>query len=166
MAVVGVPLLAVTVLRASTFAVAALTAAGYRPWLVIGLPAGAWTGRLPAGQEVKPSLGYRVSAARLKPQDGDRRRPFGLPFRDGHLDQDPFRPGVAEKFLDYLVDPTGSVVATASTPNTTAGRPPGTATLTAPSPVAGTWEIDVELGLTVSGSEFTQTVNGTVSDSG
>jgi len=48
MAVVGVPLLAVTVLRASTFAVAALTAAAYLPWLVIGLPAGAWVDRLPA----------------------------------------------------------------------------------------------------------------------
>ena len=48
MAVVGVPLLAVTVLHASTFAVAALTAAAYLPWLVIGLPAGAWVDRLPA----------------------------------------------------------------------------------------------------------------------
>jgi predicted MFS family arabinose efflux permease len=47
MAAAGVPLLAVTVLRASTFAVAALTAAGYLPWLVIGLPAGAWVDRLP-----------------------------------------------------------------------------------------------------------------------
>ena len=47
MAVVGVPLLAVTVLRASTFAVAALTAAAYLPWLVIGLPAGAWVDRRP-----------------------------------------------------------------------------------------------------------------------
>jgi predicted MFS family arabinose efflux permease len=47
MAVVGVPLLAVTVLHASTFAVAALTAAAYLPWLVIGLPAGAWVDRLP-----------------------------------------------------------------------------------------------------------------------
>lgn len=48
MAVVGVPLLAVTVLHASTFAVAALTAAAYLPWLVIGLPAGAWVDRLPS----------------------------------------------------------------------------------------------------------------------
>jgi len=48
MAVVGVPLLAVTILHASTFAVAALTAAAYLPWLVIGLPAGAWVDRLPA----------------------------------------------------------------------------------------------------------------------
>jgi predicted MFS family arabinose efflux permease len=46
MAVVGIPLLAVTVLRASTFAVATLTAAAYLPWLVIGLPAGAWVDRL------------------------------------------------------------------------------------------------------------------------
>jgi Transmembrane secretion effector len=48
MATVGVPLAAVTVLHASTFAVAALTAAAYLPWLVIGLPAGAWVDRLPA----------------------------------------------------------------------------------------------------------------------
>jgi MFS family permease len=48
MAVVGVPLLAVTVLRASTFAVSVLTAAAYLPWLVVGLPAGAWVDRLPA----------------------------------------------------------------------------------------------------------------------
>jgi hypothetical protein len=47
MAAAGVPLLAVTVLHASTFAVAALTAAAYLPWLVIGLPAGAWADRLP-----------------------------------------------------------------------------------------------------------------------
>jgi predicted MFS family arabinose efflux permease len=47
MAVVGVPLLAIAVLHASTFAVSALTAAAYLPWLVIGLPAGAWADRLP-----------------------------------------------------------------------------------------------------------------------
>ncbi|HEY6296815.1 MAG TPA: MFS transporter [Streptosporangiaceae bacterium] len=47
MATVGVPLLAVTALHASTFAVAVLTAAAYLPWLVIGLPAGAWVDRLP-----------------------------------------------------------------------------------------------------------------------
>ena len=41
MAVVGVPLVAVVVLHASTFAVGVLTAAGWLPWLVIGLPAGA-----------------------------------------------------------------------------------------------------------------------------
>src|SRR5580698_346073 len=48
MAAFGVPLLAVQVLRASTFAVSALYAAAYVPWLVIGLPAGAWVDRLPA----------------------------------------------------------------------------------------------------------------------
>lgn len=42
-----VPLLAATVLQASTFDVAALTAAAYLPWLVIGLPAGAWVDRWP-----------------------------------------------------------------------------------------------------------------------
>lgn len=47
MATVGVPLLAVTVLHASTFTVAVLTGAAYLPWLVIGLPAGAWVDRLP-----------------------------------------------------------------------------------------------------------------------
>jgi len=48
MAAAGVPLLAVTVLHAGPFAVSALTAAAYLPWLVIGLPAGAWVDRLSA----------------------------------------------------------------------------------------------------------------------
>jgi hypothetical protein len=47
MASVAVPLLAVVVLKASPFAVSALTAAAYLPWLLIGLPAGAWVDRLP-----------------------------------------------------------------------------------------------------------------------
>ena len=47
MAAVAVPLLAVVVLRASTFAVSVLTAAEYLPWLLIGLPVGAWVDRLP-----------------------------------------------------------------------------------------------------------------------
>jgi MFS family permease len=47
MAAIGVPLLAVSVLRATTFAVSALTAAAYLPWLLIGLPVGAWVDRLP-----------------------------------------------------------------------------------------------------------------------
>jgi len=50
MAVVGVPLIAVLVLHASTFEVGVLTAAAWLPWLVIGLPAGAWVDRLPARQ--------------------------------------------------------------------------------------------------------------------
>ena len=49
MAVVGMPLLAAEVLHASTLAVAALTAAAYLPWLVLGLPAGAWVDRLACG---------------------------------------------------------------------------------------------------------------------
>jgi hypothetical protein len=48
MAIVVVPLLAVTTLRASTFGVASLSAAGSLPWLLIGLPAGAWADRLRA----------------------------------------------------------------------------------------------------------------------
>jgi MFS family permease len=48
MAVVGVPLVAVIVLHASTFVIGVLTAAAWLPWLVIGLPAGAWVDRLPA----------------------------------------------------------------------------------------------------------------------
>jgi predicted MFS family arabinose efflux permease len=46
MAAIGVSLLAVTMLRASTFTVSALAAAQYLPWLIIGLPAGAWADRL------------------------------------------------------------------------------------------------------------------------
>src|SRR5258708_23975617 len=52
MAIVGVPLVAVVVLHASTFAVGLLTAAGWLPWLVIGLPAGAWVDRLPVRQVI------------------------------------------------------------------------------------------------------------------
>ena len=48
MAMVGVPLVAVIVLKAGTFAVGLITAAAWLPWLVIGLPAGAWVDRLPA----------------------------------------------------------------------------------------------------------------------
>ena len=62
----------------------------------------------------------------------------------------------------FLVSPTGTVVR-ASTPNAT-GSDPATQTLTATAPAAGLWEIDVELGLTMSGNEFTETVNGTVTE--
>lgn len=44
---VALPLVAVTTLGASTFQVALLSAAAWLPWLVIGLPAGAWVDRLP-----------------------------------------------------------------------------------------------------------------------
>ncbi len=65
----------------------------------------------------------------------------------------------------YLVSPTGTVAAEGSTPDTT-GTSPGTVTLTTADPAAGSWEIDVELALTVSGNEFTQTVQGTVTETG
>jgi predicted MFS family arabinose efflux permease len=43
-----VPLVAVIVLHVGTFTLGVLTAAAWLPWLVIGLPAGAWVDRLPA----------------------------------------------------------------------------------------------------------------------
>jgi Transmembrane secretion effector len=46
MARVAMPLLAVLVLHASTFVVTLLTATAYLPWLLIGLPVGAWVDRL------------------------------------------------------------------------------------------------------------------------
>lgn len=47
---VALPMVAVNVLDAGTFAVAALSAAVWLPWLVLGLPAGAWVDRLPHRQ--------------------------------------------------------------------------------------------------------------------
>ena len=46
MAIVAMPLLAVNVLHASNFAVGVLVAAGFLPWLFVGLPAGAWIDRM------------------------------------------------------------------------------------------------------------------------
>ncbi|RSN19797.1 MFS transporter [Amycolatopsis sp. WAC 04169] len=46
-AVVALPLVAVVTLQASTLAVGLLTAAAWLPWLLIGLPAGAWVDRRP-----------------------------------------------------------------------------------------------------------------------
>lgn len=43
---VALPLVAVVTLHADTFTVGLLTAAGWLPWLLIGLPAGAWVDRL------------------------------------------------------------------------------------------------------------------------
>jgi MFS family permease len=43
---VALPLVAVTTLHASAFAVSLLSAAAWLPWLLIGLPAGAWVDRL------------------------------------------------------------------------------------------------------------------------
>lgn len=44
---VALPLVAVVTLHASAFQVSVLTAAAWLPWLVIGLPAGAWVDRVP-----------------------------------------------------------------------------------------------------------------------
>jgi MFS family permease len=44
---VALPLVAVATLDASTFQVSLLSAAAWLPWLLIGLPAGAWVDRLP-----------------------------------------------------------------------------------------------------------------------
>jgi MFS family permease len=44
---VALPLVAVVTLQASTFTVAVLTATAWLPWLLLGLPAGAWVDRLP-----------------------------------------------------------------------------------------------------------------------
>jgi hypothetical protein len=44
------------------------------------------------------------------------------------------------------------------------GQPVATASVTAADPVAGTWQIDVELNLTTSGKEFSQMVYGDVVD--
>jgi len=70
------------------------------------------------------------------------------------------------KYTFYLVNPSGTVVATDTTPKTVNGTSVATAELQAANPAAGTWQIDVELNLTVSGNEFTQTVDGNVSDGG
>jgi MFS family permease len=44
---VAIPLVAISVLEATTFQVGLLTAFAWLPWLVIGLPVGAWVDRLP-----------------------------------------------------------------------------------------------------------------------
>ena len=67
-------------------------------------------------------------------------------------------------FNYYLVDPSGAVVTTATTPQTVNGQVVGDAELTTANPAAGLWQIDVVLKLTVSGNEFTQTVYGNVGD--
>ena len=69
-------------------------------------------------------------------------------------------------FNYYLVDPSGTVVATTSTPQTVNGQAVGDAELSTASPAAGLWQIDVVLRLTVSGNEFSQTVDGDVTDGG
>jgi|HubBroStandDraft_1064217.scaffolds.fasta_scaffold04834_7 MFS family permease len=43
----AIPLVAIRVLHAGVFAISAMVAAAWLPWVVIGLPAGAWVDRLP-----------------------------------------------------------------------------------------------------------------------
>jgi hypothetical protein len=65
----------------------------------------------------------------------------------------------------WLINPSGTVVTEDATPTTTmvgSATPVALADLVALDPVPGTWEIDVELNLTVSGLEFRQVVTGTV----
>jgi len=65
----------------------------------------------------------------------------------------------------WLINPSGTIVAEDATPTTTvvgSSTPVALADLIALNPVPGTWEIDVELNLTVSGLEFRQVVTGHV----
>jgi hypothetical protein len=72
----------------------------------------------------------------------------------------------ADNVITYtLTGPDGTVVQRVSTPNTT-GTDPGAATLTAAAPAAGLYEIDVQMGAAMSGKEFTQLVQGTVTETG
>jgi Subtilase family len=73
----------------------------------------------------------------------------------------------ADNVFDYyLVSPTGTVVSTATTPQTVSGQTTGDAELSTTDPAAGQWQIYVVLKLTVSGDEFNQTVYGNVTDGG
>ena len=63
----------------------------------------------------------------------------------------------------FLVNPAGArVTQTSLTVQTINGTPMQAATFHVANPIAGTWEIDVELNLTTSGKEFRQTVVGDV----
>jgi hypothetical protein len=68
------------------------------------------------------------------------------------------------KFTFYLVNPSGNVVATDTTPKTVNGKPVATADLYTLHPGPGPWQIDVVLDLTASGKEFTQTVYGSLAE--
>jgi hypothetical protein len=68
------------------------------------------------------------------------------------------------KYTFYLINPSGQVVATDATPKTVSGVAVADATVTAAAPIAGTWQIDVELTISTSGKEFRQVVYGDVTD--
>jgi hypothetical protein len=90
--------------------------------------------------------------------------PTGRPGLDVQLSTADASPDNA--YTCYLVNPSGTVVARATTPTTVNGAPVATAELQATNPPPGIWQIDVELNLTVSGKEFSQTVYGDVTDGG
>jgi hypothetical protein len=72
----------------------------------------------------------------------------------------------ADNVISYsLTAPDGTVLQTVSTPNST-GPDPGAATLTATAPAAGLYVIDVQKASAMSGNEFTQPVQGTVTETG
>jgi predicted MFS family arabinose efflux permease len=64
---VALPLVAVSTLRASTGAVALLTAANWLPWLLIGLPAGTWVDRWPRRRVLLAADGAAAAALAAVP---------------------------------------------------------------------------------------------------
>jgi hypothetical protein len=64
--------------------------------------------------------------------------------------------------LEPGVTESGNVDVTAVDTTPTPGNPTGNASLIAPDPQAGMWEIDVMQGATTDGTEFSQTVTGVV----
>jgi hypothetical protein len=64
--------------------------------------------------------------------------------------------------LEPAVTESGFIDVTAVDATPTSGKPTGNASLIAPDPQPGLWEIDVMQGATTDGTEFSQTVTGTV----
>ena len=76
--------------------------------------------------------------------------------------------GPQAHFIYLLVNPTGQVVASDASPTSTtqgtgSGAPNPSATLTVANPVPGQWQLVTELTNGVSGTQFDETVAGTVS---
>jgi hypothetical protein len=67
-------------------------------------------------------------------------------------------------FTFYLVNPSGTLVATGTSPQVINGTAVAEADVYTADPVPGVWQIDVVLNLTTSGKEFTQTVHGDLKD--
>jgi len=64
--------------------------------------------------------------------------------------------------LEPAVTESGNIDVTATDTTPTPGNPTGNASLIAPDPQPGLWEIDVMQGATTDGTEFSQTVTGVV----